>query len=65
MAHASCFGNPRSKQAQTVQKSAKPLKPDKVYTLTRVDFCWRSDAVPKESCRSIGRCRDIDISGAK
>jgi hypothetical protein len=54
MAHASCLGNPRSKQAPTVQKSAKPLKPDKVYTLTRIDFFWRSDAVPKESCRNIG-----------
>jgi hypothetical protein len=47
------------------QKSAKSLKPDKVYTLTGVDFCWRSDTVPKESCRNIGRRQDIGISYAK
>jgi hypothetical protein len=59
MAYAFSIGNPRSKQAPTVQRSAKPLKLKRFYALTRVGVRWRDEAVLKPLCRHIGRCRDI------
>jgi hypothetical protein len=61
MAYAFSIGNPRSNQAPTVQKSAKPLKLKRFYALARVGVRWRDEAVPKPLCRHIGRCRDIGV----
>src|SRR5918992_5692799 len=61
LVHVSYIGNSRSSQTPTVREPAESLKLNKVYTLARVSFRWRSDAVPKPPCRNIGRRRNIGV----